>query len=329
VYIIINKDKEEWIRLKAYDITDEYEISNYGNIRKCLSKKIIHSSVCMDGYKRVKLKTKSGHKYSFLVHRLVALMFVNNYNVLTGKIIVNHLDSIRSHCYYENLEWVTYAENIIHGYEHGHILEYSERKPIYKKYDDNTVHTICKYLEQGFSPSQIYDKLPDTIHTKKSISDLINRIKTTNIEIYDDIISKYNIPKVNKPIILNDDFVETVCELLSKGYYTEDIISILNIPNELKKKYQKNICDIKCRRTFLDISLKYIFPPHIYSKKPAYPLNSILEICDQLQNNVAMPKITDYILIKYNISDRTRLRDFIYDIKRRRIHIDISNHYTW
>jgi hypothetical protein len=128
---------------------------------------------------------------------------------------------------------------------------------------------------------------------------------------------------------LDIDLVETICELLSAGYYTEDIISILNIPESQIKKYQKNICDIKNHRTFTDISSKYIFPLHIYDRKPIYPLNATIDICEYLQQGIQVPKIIDNIIIRYGDFDRVKLRDYIYDIKRRKLHTDISKAYRW
>ena len=323
MYIVIDKDIETWKNLKAYNIVDGYEISNYGNIRKSNSGKELDISVSSDGYKRVKLKTYSGKKYTFLVHRLVAFTFVDGYDITTGKIIVNHIDSIRSHSYYENLEWVTCAENIKHGYDHGRIIKYGIPKIIPRTFDDDTVDNICRYLEMGHSPSKIYDLLNTTKYSKKSISDFIHRLKTEDIIIYQHITSKYNIPNVNPQNELDSDLVETICELLSLGYYTEEIIQILNIPKDNHKKYQKNISDIKNRRTFRPISSKYIFPVHIYGRKPKYSINATIEICKMIRDNITTPKITEYICSKYIILDKIKLRDYIYDIKRKRLHTNI------
>lgn len=327
--IVIDKEKETWKDLNAYNIVDKYEISNYGNIRKRKSKKIVKNYICNDGYRRVSLKTYTSEKHAFLVHRLVAFTFVDGYNIESGKIIVNHRDSIRSHAYYENLEWVTYAENIKHGYEHGRIIKYKQPKSVIKNFDDNILHNICKYLESGYPPSKIYKMLNTDKYSKKSIADLIYRIKKTGIDIYSDVINQYNIPTVNRQIDLDVELVETICDLLSQGYYTEDIISILKIPSNQVKKYQKNICDIKQRKTFTNISSKYIFPLHIYKRKPRYPLNATIEICEYLQNNIPTPEIVNYIINKYEISNSINLRDYIYDIKRRRIHTGISKSYIW
>lgn len=117
-------------------------------------------------------------------------------------------------------------------------------------------------------------------------------------------------------------------ELLSESYTIEDIIKILEIPPMQVNKYRKNICDIKYHRTFLPISAKYIFPENIYYRKSLYPDDIIILICEHLEGGTPMPQITDIVVnkLKYN---RTSVRDFIYDIRRRRIHTDISYMYKW
>lgn len=328
MYIIINKNEEQWKKLKAYNIKSKYDISNYGNIRTRKNHKPVKYSISSDGYKRVNLRTNDNTKRVFLVHRLVAFVFVEGYNPSIGKVIVNHLDSIREHTYYENLEWVTIAENVRHGYDHGHIFKYNTPKPINVKFSDELLHSICGYLECGYNAAEIYKLLDIDEFSQKSISDLINRLKTTGVKIYERITQYYNIPKVNPIVPLNPELVETICDLLSKGYYTEDIIRMINIPPTQVNKYRKNITDIKYHKTFCDISIKYVFPDSIYCRKSLFCDESIIEICEQLQNNIPLRDITRYITNKYNY-EHTRTRDFIYDIKRRRIHTDISYNYTW
>lgn len=330
MYIVIDREVEHWVQLKAYNIKDIYEISNYGNIRKCFGSKSIPIFISKDGYKRVNLKTNEGIRTTFLIHRLVAFMFVKGFDPKKGKVLVNHLDSDRAHSYYENLEWVTYSENIKHGYDHGRILKYGISKPKHKTFDDNIIHSICGYLESGFSPSVIYKKLNTTDYNEKSIKDLITRLKRKESSIYNDITKYYNIPNVTPQKELDDITVHKICELLSNGYSSNDIINILNLPLDQKQKYQKNICDIRNRKTFVSISSKYVFPISIYGRQSIYPVPSIIEICEHLQKGIKVPVITNYIITKYNICNTYNLvRDFIYDIKRRRIHTDISKFYIW
>lgn len=326
--ITICKDRECWKPLIAYDISDKYEISNYGNIRTIQNKTPIKSTICADGYKRVSLRNDNDIRNVYLVHRLVAFVFVDGYDASVGKVIVNHRDSDRANSYYENLEWVTHAENIRHGYDHGHIYKYHVPKPIIRKFNDAIVHTICGYLECGLTPTEIYSCISGYNFTQKEVTDFIHRLKTTHIKAYSHITQYYDIPKTHKQVNLSRDIVEKICQLLSESYTIEDIIKILEIPPMQVNKYRKNICDIKYHRTFLPISAKYIFPENIYYRKSLYPDDIIILICEHLEGGTPMPQITDIVVnkLKYN---RTSVRDFIYDIRRRRIHTDISYMYKW
>jgi len=55
-----------------------------------------------------------GPKRSYLIHRLVAEMFIPNPE---NKPEVNHKDGDKYHNYFMNLEWVTHSENELHSYK--------------------------------------------------------------------------------------------------------------------------------------------------------------------------------------------------------------------
>jgi hypothetical protein len=82
-----------------------YEISNYGDVKSNLFK--IPRLLKPDnstGYLRVKLNKKW-----YLVHRLVALYFLENKE---NKTQVNHKDENKLNNNFLNLEWVSHRENI-------------------------------------------------------------------------------------------------------------------------------------------------------------------------------------------------------------------------
>ena len=105
----------EWIDIKGYE--GLYQVNSLGEIkslkRNTTSTKILKQKTNKFGYKTVNL-SNNGVAKSKTVHRLVAeTLLVNVY----GKPCVNHKDCDKSNNKLENLEWVTYKENMAHAYK--------------------------------------------------------------------------------------------------------------------------------------------------------------------------------------------------------------------
>lgn len=95
---------QSWNSIKNFPT---YEISNFGNIRNKLSKKIISGTVTCFGTKRVSL-TCSNHKGNKIrkvipVYRLVAQTFIDNPNNYNW---IKHKDGNLLNNNVSNLEWV-------------------------------------------------------------------------------------------------------------------------------------------------------------------------------------------------------------------------------
>ena len=117
--------KEEWVPIKGFE--NLYEVSNRGNVksiptitynsngRPYTRKGRLLKPASKNGYKRVILFSKSKQK-SYLVHRLVALSFIENPD---NKPYINHIDGDPSNNILENLEWCTPKENVDHAIKTG------------------------------------------------------------------------------------------------------------------------------------------------------------------------------------------------------------------
>ena len=92
--------------IKEYPL---YSVSTEGRIRKNSDGKIMTPSKKPNGYMSINLFMRDGRRKKELVHRLVALTFLDNKDRLPE---VNHIDGIRDNNRLTNLEWVTRAENI-------------------------------------------------------------------------------------------------------------------------------------------------------------------------------------------------------------------------
>lgn len=95
----------------------DYEINSEGIVRRISTKRIKKSFKRPDGYIGIQLYITKNKIKNYQLHRLIANAFITNpYN----KLYVNHIDSNRENNSLDNLEWMTFEENVKHGYEVGY-----------------------------------------------------------------------------------------------------------------------------------------------------------------------------------------------------------------
>jgi len=108
--------KEVWKAVKGYEwyyeISDLWVVRRINNPKnKSVNNYIIKQSLDNSWYKSVLLSV-DWYKKRFLVHRLVAINFVDNPE---WKKTVNHKDFNKTNNNKENLEWLTQSENCKHA----------------------------------------------------------------------------------------------------------------------------------------------------------------------------------------------------------------------
>jgi hypothetical protein len=116
-YTDVNNNEQENIDLTEYKQLKDfpnYRISKEGKVYSIPYKKFLKFQLNNDGYPHVQL-TNKGKKKDYLVHRLVAELFVNNPDPKT-KVQVNHIDMDKTNFNSSNLEWTTGSENMKHSY---------------------------------------------------------------------------------------------------------------------------------------------------------------------------------------------------------------------
>ncbi len=147
-------EKELWKKIKGFP---DYEISNHGRVKSLKFGKIKYLSLIEERYFFVMLS--KGKAVRKRVHSLVAEHFVKGKNGLRKN--VNHKDGNKLNNYFENLEWVTYKQNLNHARKLG--LNKPHKKM--RKLSDNQIKEIRelkknKTLKQL---SKIYGVTPDHI----------------------------------------------------------------------------------------------------------------------------------------------------------------------
>lgn len=117
---------EQWKDIKGYK--SYYQISNKGNVKsldriiyddyngnRTFKGLVMVPGVVNGGYLDIKL-SKNNTLTHFKIHTLVANAFIPN---LFNKPCVNHKDGNKLNNNVDNLEWVTYSENMLHAYDIG------------------------------------------------------------------------------------------------------------------------------------------------------------------------------------------------------------------
>ena len=122
---------EEWKAIPGYE--GLYEVSNTGRIRTDANKVTSNARFPVRHWKQRIMKPKyltrstgkkdariclwkSGKGKTFLVSRLVAMAWCGGYS---DGMTVNHIDGNSENNNADNLEWVTLADNIRHGFDTG------------------------------------------------------------------------------------------------------------------------------------------------------------------------------------------------------------------
>lgn len=118
-----------WKDIKGYE--GLYEVSDKGEVRNYITRKLIVGDINNFGYYRVKLYKNKKQK-TFFRHRLVAQAFIQNPDNLPE---VNHIDGDKSHNYKENLEWSSRT----HNEREAHRLKIKQYKPFEVKFRDGEI----------------------------------------------------------------------------------------------------------------------------------------------------------------------------------------------
>lgn len=149
-----------WSKIKQ----GNYAIEPDGRVYSYYMKDYMKIKIDKDGYITICLVTSEGKRSSFGIHRLLMVTYFpcDNMNNLS----VNHIDGNKFNNNFNNLEWVTPAENTHLAYVIGLANTTGEKygRAILSEQD---VIKIIKLLKQGLNSTQIMKQVPKA--TKKMI----------------------------------------------------------------------------------------------------------------------------------------------------------------
>lgn len=132
---------------------DNYRVSNLGYVKNVVTGKILKPQNNGKGYLHVSLYNNDHISRTVMIHRLVALAFLENPLDLPQ---VNHIDENKHNNRVDNLEWVTSVDNINHGTHNIRVgMNNPRRRPIYSVTKDGDV----KLFESGRDASRYYKNL--------------------------------------------------------------------------------------------------------------------------------------------------------------------------
>nr|URM62348.1 DNA directed RNA polymerase subunit 2 [Mimivirus sp.] len=108
--------EEKWKKIPVKKIKNDYEISNYGLVRRSSDKKIIKRNI-KSGYPSFMYTNLENNKKSLKsikIHKMVAKLFVENDDPENNN-VVNHINGDKLDCRSINLEWTTNQGNSQHA----------------------------------------------------------------------------------------------------------------------------------------------------------------------------------------------------------------------
>ncbi len=236
-HLSLPEDAKQIKNFSNYYITKNAEL--YSTMRGGARKMKPHYDKKISYY-RVALVSDSGEKKSMLLHRLVALTYLEKPE---GDYEVNHIDGNKKNNCLSNLEWVTRSDNLKHAYSLNLMTVAGVTNPRCILTEEQVVEIYSKLMngEKNSVLAEQYGVERTTIlHIKKKLS------WSHLLKDLPDIKIKHKSQSMTREQVIK------VCEELSKGKQP------LALSKELGYSYNA-ICDIKRRKCFAEISKEYFW----------------------------------------------------------------------
>lgn len=277
-----------------------YIVSEDGEVRNVLTNHIYKPSPDKDGYFKYNLlSTHTGHSKKCFAHRLVAYQFVDNPN---NNPVVDHLDGVKTHNHYTNLEWVTIKENTNRADAMGlrNVRGEANATSVYK---EDFVRQICQMFEDGKSIKEVFQFFKGDIHRDqdRAFYKFLYSIKTKTA--WPGVVCDYNYDtkqireswKSPTPqssnYVYSEEMIREICSMLESNNSVMDIVEhFTGIRSATTPNYNKRLYGlvdgIRTGRNWTNISNEYNINP------------------SACMNRVPLDQDSDYELLSVKIADR-------------------------
>lgn len=237
----------------------DYSITKCGKVYSHISNKHMKPSVTR-GYLRINIyNSDNGKKKNVHIHTLVAKMFLHSYE---DGFVVNHKDGDKFNNNFENLEWISQQDNIIHSVATGLrtpcfsynglvptseqvVYDYNEKEGRVGKHLSNEydVRKCCELLQKG------YRSIDVCMMTGLNRNN-INRLKLKTFKKWEHITKDYDFSKIPlRNYTLELDIIK-VCEMIRDGVGCRTIAKETGL-------HLSTVKGIKTKRSHSHISDKY------------------------------------------------------------------------
>lgn len=237
----------------------DYSITKCGKVYSHISDKHMKPSVTR-GYLRINIyNSDNGKKKNVHIHTLVAKMFLHSYE---DGFVVNHKDGDKFNNNFENLEWISQQDNIIHSVATGLrtpcfsynglvptseqvVYDYNEKEGRVGKHlsNEDDVRKCCELLQKG------YRSIDVCMMTGLNRNN-INRLKLKTFKKWEHITKDYDFSKIPlRNYTLELDIIK-VCEMIRDGVGCRTIAKETGL-------HLSTVKGIKTKRSHSHISDKY------------------------------------------------------------------------
>ena len=160
--------EEIWKDIPGYE--GLYLINTKGEILSLRSGKVRKSTNSGNGSRKIMLSGADHKKKQFLIHRLVAMVFLSN--PFDDSAEVNHKNLDKTDNRVENLEWSTHADNMEHAYVNGRIDFHRK-----KRSDNTSGHKGVEKHGNSYGATITYRGVKHNLGRYKSIAEAIEARK--------------------------------------------------------------------------------------------------------------------------------------------------------